>query len=115
METILYNLGAAERDGNTPSSPPLFDNAGNIYVTTGYGGGGGNNLCGSGGCGTVFKLTPPASGELWTETLLHSFTGESDGGSPWGGLLLGKNGAVYGTAEIGGNGDGSGVVFGVEP
>jgi hypothetical protein len=67
----------------------------------------------SGGCGTAFKLTPPISGGNWTETILHAFTGGSDGGEPWGGLLLGRNGAVYGTAEIGGSG--SGVVFGVAP
>jgi len=113
-ETTLYNLGTAASDGNTPSSSPLFDNAGNIYVTTGYGGSS-TNLCGSAGCGTVFKLTPPASGGAWTETLLHTFTGGNDGGSPWGGLLLGKNSAVYGTAESGGSGEGSGVVFGIAP
>lgn len=60
------------------------------------------------GPGTVFKLTPPdpesaRQGGLWTETILHRFTGESgDGGYPVAGLLIGKNGALYGTTQWGG-------------
>src|ERR1700734_2925224 len=56
------------------------------------------NLCGtttSGGdygFGTVFKMTP--AGEL---TLVYAFTGGTDGGSPYGGLILAPDGNLYGT------------------
>jgi hypothetical protein len=49
------------------------------------------------GLGAVFSLTPPTSaGGAWTETVLYSFTG-SDGASPNAGVVIGKDGALYGT------------------
>ena len=42
------------------------------------------------------------------ETVLHDFTGGSDGGYPGGGLALGANGQLFGVAEYGGA---SGLVF----
>jgi uncharacterized repeat protein (TIGR03803 family) len=43
---------------------------------------------------------------------LHSFTGGSDGGEPYGGLVLGSDGYFYGTTSVGGsNGYGDGTVF----
>ena len=34
--------------------------------------------------GTIYKLTPPAAGKTqWTFTLLYTFTGGFDGGSPY--------------------------------
>jgi hypothetical protein len=64
-----------------------------IVGTTGVGGDSVNNAY-----GTVFKLTPPD----WTETVLYSFTGGSDGGSPAAGLIADNRGALYGTAGFGG-------------
>jgi uncharacterized repeat protein (TIGR03803 family) len=43
-----------------------------------------------------------------TFTTLHSFSGDSDGGGPYGGLILSGN-ALYGTAS--GGGSGAGTVF----
>jgi uncharacterized repeat protein (TIGR03803 family) len=77
-----------------------FDTAGNLYGTT-YLGGNANN-------GIVFKLTPSANGP-WLETILHNFSGGSDGGSPQGGVILDSVGNLYGTASAGGLG--AGVVF----
>ena len=38
-------------------------------------------------CGTVFKLSPPKTkGGKWTEKVLHSFAGGTDGATPNGGL-----------------------------
>jgi uncharacterized repeat protein (TIGR03803 family) len=46
-------------DGEAPSIFVTLDKAGNLYGGTGLGGiVGNNNVCGGGGCGTVFKLTP---------------------------------------------------------
>jgi uncharacterized repeat protein (TIGR03803 family) len=43
-------------------------------------------------------------------TILHNFTGASDGGAPWPGLILSGN-TLYGTTTVGGTG--VGVVFSV--
>jgi hypothetical protein len=44
---------------------------------------GGSSACGSVGCGSVFRLTPPASGNgSWNETTLFSFSGGATGGEP---------------------------------
>lgn len=71
-----------------------FDSAGNLYGITCCGG-----LYGS---GAVFELMP--SQGSWTEKLLYTFTGGKDGGSP-NGLLVGRDGNLYGTASVGGNTD----------
>ena len=62
---------------------------GNFYGTT--------SDVGSIGQGTVFKLT--SSGTL---TVLHSFTGLSDGGVPRAGLIQASDGNFYGDTEGGG-------------
>jgi len=47
--------------------------------------------------GTVFMITPDG-----TYTVLHSFAGNTDGAHPEGGLILGTDGAFYGTTREGG-------------
>jgi uncharacterized repeat protein (TIGR03803 family) len=94
-------------DGGDPATPLAFDNAGNAYGTTAAGG--------DFDLGTVFMLTP--SGQ---ETVLHSFTGGSDGQDPHGGVALDGAGNLYGTTVAGGfggfcAGDGCGVVFELSP
>lgn len=59
------------------------------------------------GHGKIFKLTSGPSG--WTDTVLHSFSGGSDGAYPSGPLIL-INGALYGVATEGGSG-GTGTVY----
>src|SRR5208282_382463 len=88
----------------------LFDPAGNIYGTT-YMGGLKNSDCDpfqSQTCGVVYKLTP--SNGAWTESVLYSFKGGSDGGNPYSGLILDQAGNFYGTTYIGGL-SGFGTVF----
>ena len=76
---------------------------GNFYGVATLGGAS-NPICGTAGCGTVFKLTP--SGKL---TLLHSFCGgngcgtlATDGADPTGRLVVGPGGDLYGTTQAGG-------------
>jgi uncharacterized repeat protein (TIGR03803 family) len=60
------------------------------------------------GCGTVFKITP--TGKL---TTLHTFTGP-DGRTPYGKLVQGTDGNLYGTTAEGGAYD-KGTVFKITP
>jgi uncharacterized repeat protein (TIGR03803 family) len=99
-------------------SPSLArDSAGNLYGTT-INGGNLSASCNGEGCGVVFELSPTSSGP-WTETVLHTFSGKADGGNPYGQLLIGPDGSLYGTTVRGGNDhqcttmyvEGCGVVF----
>jgi uncharacterized repeat protein (TIGR03803 family) len=98
-ETILHNFEGGT-DGSQPHSGLIFDNAGNLYGTTFYGGAGtctnGNFL----GCGTIFELTPSDDGS-WTEQVLFSFN-DADGSYPNSGLVFGSDGNLYGTTGGGG-------------
>jgi uncharacterized repeat protein (TIGR03803 family) len=99
QKTTLYNFVGGSNDGGQPDSGVVFDKAGNLYGTTVQGGA---------GCGTVFKLSP-ASGGRWDETMIHSFsgTGGNDGCEPIAGVIVDKDGNVFGTVPNGGaNGDG---------
>jgi uncharacterized repeat protein (TIGR03803 family) len=91
-ETVLYAFCSLSScaDGERPLTGPLvLDASGNLYGTTYFGGASGN--------GTVFELSLSRK-----ETVLHNFTGGSDGGSPWAGLTMDDSGNFYGTAEVGG-------------
>jgi uncharacterized repeat protein (TIGR03803 family) len=79
--------------GNSPFGGVTMDSSGNLYGTTLYGGASNN--------GVVFRLTKPSSGR-WPETVLHSFTGGTDGGQPESQLLLNAAGTLFGTAQFGG-------------
>jgi uncharacterized repeat protein (TIGR03803 family) len=114
-ETTLYDFKGGS-DAFSPYAPLIFDPAGKLYGTTIIGGGTG---CYGVGCGTVFELSP-ASGGTWTESVLYSFTGGSDGSRPQAGLVRDSAGNLYGTSTQGGdlscgNGSGCGVVFKLTP
>jgi hypothetical protein len=86
---------------------------GTIYGVTPFGGGTG---CGGDGCGVLFMLTPPVvDGGAWTETILHIFTGGSDGLEPQFAPVIGSNGTLYGVTDGGAGtacfGGGCGVVY----
>jgi uncharacterized repeat protein (TIGR03803 family) len=94
--------------GGSDGASPLAlvrDLAGNLFGTASGGGDPDCTVGGSPGCGLVFRLGP--KGNL---TVLHTFTGGADGGSPNTGLALDAAGNLYGTTAGGGT-SGKGVVF----
>jgi uncharacterized repeat protein (TIGR03803 family) len=109
--TVLYTFTGGG-DGGVPFTGLIFDNAGHLYGTTSYGGDLTCSIALSTGCGTVFELTAGAGG-VWTETVLHSFTGiDGDGIVPSGGLSFDSAGNLYGTTAYGGSPvTGAGTVF----
>ena len=89
LETTLYQFtGNTDAWGGTVSA---FDSAGNLYGISLNGG--------ALGQGAIFELT--RSQEGWTEQVIYSFTGGSDGSNP-SSLLVGHDGNLYGTALHGG-------------
>lgn len=103
----LHSFNGA--DGASPWSALVLGNDGNYYGTTNYGGA--STDC-SGGCGTVFKVTPTG-----VVTQLYSFcslSGCVDGVNPQGGMTLGNDGNFYGTTLLGGA-QGSGTFFRITP
>jgi hypothetical protein len=121
-ETILYSFPTAKQ-GYLPNGNLVFDSAGNLYGATEFGGGKGTTCNGFYQyCGAVFELSPPKTkGGKWTEKVLHSFAGGTDGANPNGGLVFDTKGAIYGTTPIGGdlqgecNPNGCGIVFALQP
>jgi uncharacterized repeat protein (TIGR03803 family) len=99
-EKVLYSF-AGTGDGCLPMYGRLiFDSEGALYGTTQ----GTTRVIGAAPSGVVFKLAPPAAGHMWTETVLYSFKGGSDGSRPWAGLIFDSKGALYGTTLEGGGG-----------
>jgi uncharacterized repeat protein (TIGR03803 family) len=106
--TVLHGFEGS--DGESPEAGLTFDQKGNLYGTTAYGG---NGLCYPyNGCGVVFKLTPKGK-----ETVLYTFCPQTncpDGANPYAGLVFDQKGNLYGTTVSGGT-PGSGVVFRLTP
>jgi hypothetical protein len=104
-EKVLYSFQGGN-DGDLPIGSLVFDKQGNLYGATYFGGGQGTTCDAfyGGNCGTIFELSPPQSKDgQWTEKVLHSFGGGTDGALPNGGLVLDSEGAVYGTTFYGGD------------
>ena len=99
-ETALYTFSGGA-DGGWPWAGVIRDSGGNIYGTTFLGG--------TANEGVVYKLD--ITGQ---ETVLHSFTGGADGGSPRAGVIRDPAGNLYGTASNGGKRS-TGVVFKLTP
>jgi uncharacterized repeat protein (TIGR03803 family) len=99
--TVLYSFPGFSGDGLGPLGYLVQDAAGNLYGTTFEGG------TATGGEGTVFKIDKSA-----TETVLVNFD-SSNGSFPNSGLILDKEGNLYGPAKEGPGG--AGVLFRVSP
>ncbi|MGA2133346.1 MAG: choice-of-anchor tandem repeat GloVer-containing protein [Bryobacteraceae bacterium] len=109
--SVLHNFTDNGTDGFNPEAGVVIGGGGVIYGTTRFGGT-------SHGGGTVFSLTPPESpGGVWTEAVIHNFTGliaTSDGYEPTAGLVIGSGEVLYGTTFDGGA-SGFGTVFSLSP
>jgi uncharacterized repeat protein (TIGR03803 family) len=105
-QTLTTLANFAGTNGANPQSTLIQGINGNIYGTTAQGGA---NCSGSGGCGTVFKVT--TGGML---TTLHNFAGRPDGANPVAGLVQGSDGNFYGTT-VGGGANNFGTVFKITP
>ncbi|MBA3913226.1 MAG: hypothetical protein H0X25_05100 [Acidobacteriales bacterium] len=100
--TVLYNFGEFVGDAAAPYAGVVRDAAGNLYGTTTAGG--------QFGHGAVYKLNPTTS----SLTIIHNFTGGTDGGSPYAGVTLDPAGNIYGTTVYGGTNN-FGVVYKITP
>lgn len=107
-EKVLHAFTGTKGDGKSPVAGVIEDPAGDLYGMTPFGGATGD--------GTVFKLNK--SGR---ETVLYTFkAGWADGAEPSAGLILDRDGNLYGTTPYGGDFGcdvrlGCGVVFKLTP
>jgi len=117
--TVIHEFSGIA-DGGNPVAGLTMDRAGHLYGTTLYGGGIGSCYGGL-GCGTVFKLAETDSGSVVTP--IYRFRGIPDGAGPFGPVVFGPDGALYGTTVEGGMGTnctfygdtGCGTVFKLTP
>jgi|SRR5579871_635534 len=98
-ETVLYSFAGAT-DGSFPVASPIGVK-GTLYGTTADGG--------TANKGSVYSVNPTSG----AETVLYSFSGGTDGGTPVASLIDVK-GTLYGTTMAGGN-VGAGTVFSLDP
>jgi uncharacterized repeat protein (TIGR03803 family) len=105
---VLHSMDA-NIEGAYPSGSLIELEDGDFYGTT--------EDQGSGGRGSVFRVTPEGS-----VTVVHAFAGPTrdggtDGSGPVGGLTAGADGALYGVTWGGGNygGLGGGTLYRVSP
>jgi uncharacterized repeat protein (TIGR03803 family) len=103
--TVLHTFNG-KPDGREPIAGVTRDAAGNVYGTTYYGG--------TYDLGLVYKLAHKGSG--WVLSPLYSFQrGQGAGGyAPVGGVTIGSDGNLYGTASSGGP-YGAGTVYKLSP
>jgi uncharacterized repeat protein (TIGR03803 family) len=95
-EKVLYTFTGGA-DGRYPVAGLVADAEGNLYSTTEQGGDTSCSVLDSYGCGAVFKLDPADN-----ETVLYNFTGGSDGGFIYAGLVRDPQGNLYGASYLGG-------------
>jgi uncharacterized repeat protein (TIGR03803 family) len=92
--TVLHSFTGQSGDGGVVESSPVLDSHGNVIVAAAAGGG-------YWGCGTVVEVRKDG-----TSKVLHHFTTKGRhiyaGCYPYGGVMLGSDGAIYGTTLLGG-------------
>ena len=98
--TALYSFTGGS-DGAQPVTGVIRDSAGNFYGTT-------TNDGATFGA-VVYRLDTTGN-----YTVLCSFTGGADGGTPRAGVIRDSAGNLYGTNTVGGK-NGEGVVYKIEP
>ncbi len=100
-ETIIHSFKGGA-DGAAPYGGVVMDSAGNLFGTTSEGG--------TSNAGTVFKIDTAGGKEV-----VYNFNPATnyDGSGPHAGVILGRDGKLYGTTANGGL-DGGGTVFKVD-
>ena len=101
-ETVLYTFSGAL--GVYPTAGITFDRQGRIYGTTTAGG--------AHSQGVVYRFE--SAGGTWVGSALYNFGQALDGSNPYGGVVFGPDGALYGTTSNGGA-YGYGTVFRLQP
>lgn len=98
---MIYVFGGGTTDGALPNGG-LLGGAGTgsspgtyLWGTTQAGG--------ASGQGTIFVVGQEFLGQPYTDTVVHSFTGGTDGGVPMAGLLESDDGSYWGTTVQGGS------------
>lgn len=103
--TVLHDFASfGGADGEQPYGGIVRAADGTLYGTAEYGG--------ANGGGIVYSLKK--SGDQWTETVQHNFTGGNDGANPTGAITLDENGNLYGTTFFGGA-HGNGTIWQITP
>lgn len=99
---VIYNFCTADdcTDGADPGGSLIFDNTGDLYGITAFGGSGP-------GLGTIFELVP--NGAQWTEHALYSFCPDGEDGC----AALPGGGLTYKGAASGKLYDGTSSLYGV--
>jgi uncharacterized repeat protein (TIGR03803 family) len=90
LESVLYSFGSIPGDGDNPVASLIEASDGAFYGTTWWGG--------QHGHGTVFRISPLGA----YEQLLSFGTTDADGNGPFGTLVEGADGDLYGTTLDGG-------------
>ena len=98
----LYRFNRDHGEKYPVSAVLTMDAAGNLYGTTPQGG--------SNDAGAAYELIKPAGQAQWMEKTLYRFDGGTSGGTPYGGMVFGPGGNLYGTTGFGGA-KGAGTVF----
>ena len=109
-ETEIFQFPSTRNDPDlcAPIGSLVLDKSGNLYGAT-------QGVVGGFGTGAVFKLKPPAtSGQPWSLSVLHEFTGGDDGFQPEAGVIFHDGMNLYGTTYWGGTNN-AGTVFELSP
>ncbi|HUI83704.1 MAG TPA: choice-of-anchor tandem repeat GloVer-containing protein, partial [Candidatus Binatia bacterium] len=95
---VLFSGTGVRGNEDGPAGGVVLDQSGNVYAADPYRGA--NNF------GFVLELTP--SNGTWIFTGLHEFIDGTDGGYPYGPLVIDANGSIYGANQ-------SNVIFQITP
>jgi uncharacterized repeat protein (TIGR03803 family) len=102
VERVFHSFIQAGVDGGSPVAELVQDSNGALFGTTSYGG--------AYNYGTVYMVIP--AGNIYRT--LYSFTGGTDGGRPFGGLVVDAKDNLYGITQWYGT-NGGGVAFRLAP
>jgi len=109
-ETVLHSFG--DQNGDVyPAAGLAMGPGGALYGVTGEAGSSSLPVT----FGTVYQLLPPSgTSTRWPESILHQFTGGTDGEGPQCSLTVGPGRALYGTTS-GSTATTNGTVFRLTP